>query len=326
MFYAFNTVTGEVHWAFDASTDGASQFHGNPLIRDSIIFFGSDAGNRSPTGTLYALNRLTGKLLWKTASDAGLPSDLCAHDSLLYVVTGAGRLVAVETGSGGQVWTFEGAREFDSLALPGTPGGNSRSMFRSSPALYQGKVLLARPDSTVHCLDARTGRRVWSRPIDRRITSQLCVVNETVAFGTENQQMVYLDAATGTPVRRQHLDVTPVRGMSYTSSRLVFLGAEEDSPPRHLCAIAPADGEVRWQVSVDDSDSRASWYSPRVHIWEDKVIVGSTNGRLAAYSLDDGALIWSCHLTGRVRGIGHDASLLFVGTYDGMLYALKIER
>jgi outer membrane protein assembly factor BamB len=58
-------------------------------------------------------------------------------------------------------------------------------------------------------------------------------------------------------------------------------------------------------------------------LWRGSVLAGSEAGELAALGIEDGAVIWTRHLDGVIRGIGYDADLLFVGTLKGVLFAVR---
>ncbi len=63
MMYAFDVVTGEIRWSRDVEPEGATPFHGHPVVTDSLLMFGTDEGHES-RGSLYAVNRMTGDVLY----------------------------------------------------------------------------------------------------------------------------------------------------------------------------------------------------------------------------------------------------------------------
>jgi outer membrane protein assembly factor BamB len=324
VFYAFDAGTSDVRWKYDAGVDGGTQFHGNPLVIDSIVYFGTDQGSRGQRGVLYAVDRYTGKSIWKFPADPGLPSDICAWDSLIYVMSYADEILAVNRNTGALVWrtatgwTFEPDRLRERI--------NTMPRRTSVPVIGGARLFVPARDSAVICLDAGTGEIIWSAKFPAGISSQVTLIDTLLAFGTTDRAMVYLRCADGSEVRRDSLDVLPLLTMTYAQGKLLFLAGDDDARPRDIFAVYPASGATAWQQSLESDDPDAYWYAPRIHVWNGQVIIGSTDGLIAAFAISDGSPAWTYRLKGQVRGIGHSTDRLFVGTYAGMLYALVFGR
>lgn len=325
VFYAFDALTGELRWSFDVSADGAGQFHSNPLFLDSVVYFGTDEGRSSRQGSLYAINRYSGELLWRVKVEHGVPSDPAALDSLIYVVTYTGRLLAVNRATGDTAWEFDSARPEGEpvLSLPNDPRPKRG---RSNPLVVDSLVIFHGSLQKVYALDRCTGRPVWSHALDDEVTTQLALVGDCVVYGAESKRLVYISTADGATVREHAQSAAPSHGMEFHDGRLIFLAGRDENATRQVTAVDSAGGTVHWMATLPDtSDPKAAWHSPRVHIWRDRVIVGSNNGLLAAYNVSDGTLDFSCHVEGRIRGIGSSGDVLYVGTFGGMLYAMRVE-
>ena len=136
VFYAFDAATGEIRWSYDVSGDGASQFHGNPLILDSLVIVGTDEGSME-YGTAYAFERFSGKLYWKSAGHSGVGSNAdFGGDSLFFFVTRDDTLLALSMFDGQPAWTFstgwqgDDEREYaDNMVIGGDSPGPFEATF-----------------------------------------------------------------------------------------------------------------------------------------------------------------------------------------------------
>jgi outer membrane protein assembly factor BamB len=72
---------------------------------------------------------------------------------------------------------------------------------------------------------------------------------------------------------------------------------------------------VRWI-----RETPGGWSSARTCSWRGKALVGSEQGKLAAFS-PDGSEEWSETVQGAIRGIGVLDDVLYLGTQKGTLYA-----
>jgi outer membrane protein assembly factor BamB len=110
--------------------------------------------------------------------------------------------------------------------------------------------------------------------------------------------------------------------MAYSSGLVLFLDGCGNRRPCKVVGFDLRKRDVRWAQSVPDSDPEVYWFVPRIHIWNDRAVVGSTDGEVVAYNTGDGELAWDVELKGRIRSIGHYETTLYVGTFEGKLYAL----
>ncbi len=323
-FYALNRDNGGLIWNYHVYPDGASQFHGNPLVVDSLIVIGTDEG-RKDRGTLYAFNVRTGQCVWKITGTTGAASDP-AYDggSLVYVVTREDSLLAVSLTTGISAWSFSTGWQRD-------PDLEHRSMIEiprvvSSPLAGSGRVYFAGRDSTVYALDAGEGEVVWAVHFDNIITSAPMLVDGRLAVGLDDYTLTWIDGTTAEVVRKDTLDYLALGQMARFGEYVISLAGFEDSRPTEIQAIHRRTGEAVRLVSLDDSDPEAYWYVPRIHIRDDWLIVGSTHGLVAAYSATTGEAVWTYRTDSPVRSIGHSDGVIFVGCFDGRLLALRVQE
>lgn len=321
-FYAFENQTGEVLWTFDVSQDGADQFHGTPLIADSIIVFGTDQGSQGP-GTLYALNRRTGDLVWKSGDHYGMATEpAIGHDSLVFAVTRDDSLLALDLHSGEPVWSFfsgwyrSDESEYESMiAIP---------KLTSSPVIMDNSLIMVGRNNVIYRLRMHDGAVEDSMSTVHIVTSDPVVVDNKLLLGLSNQTLAMYDPTNNMIDKLCDLSYMALGGLAVSDERIVFLAGYEDDRPANVASLERSDCELGWNVSVNDNGSDAYWYVPRVHVWRDWIIVGSTTGRVVLLDAASGKVVWEYVCDNPIRGIGHSDSLLFVGTFNGLLYALSV--
>ena len=91
---------------------------GIPTVSGDVVLLNSLQGAGEPSGELYALDRTSGKLLWRFRGPSGLQVSLgSVRDGILYAPTEADGIYAFRVADGSQVWHAAGPRVFFPTAL-----------------------------------------------------------------------------------------------------------------------------------------------------------------------------------------------------------------
>ena len=56
----------------------------------------------------------------------------------------------------------------------------------------------------------------------------------------------------------------------------------------------------------------------------DRVLIGTDGGELQAINLADGSVAWTHLLEGSIKGLGQLGDVIYVGTFQGRIYALRM--
>ncbi len=210
----------------------------------------------------------------------------------------------------------------------------------SSPALFDGKVIVGAANGNVYCLEAETGNVVWSKHVQERffrqsITSSPRVWKNLVFIGTFNETgtsagVVALNIENGTVVWRN--DTVSV----YASSPAIddgvlyvgLAGIAVDygfsfNPPHGLLALSADNGSFLWLFETDNR----TMSSPLVY--EDNIYFTSWDGYL--YSIDrNGEFDWKMEIGESVSSVAASDGVLYVGTGmvggNGKLMAIETDR
>ena len=221
LFHCIDAATGAKKWTFDTNSEISS---GANFDRDSVLFGSGDE-------TLYCLR--SGKEKWKfkvpggpvlgspaiignrtfaagcdsnlhvidldTGKEVATPLELNGQigatvavvDDRLFVGTMSNQVLAIDWKKPSIAWTFEPAQR----AQP----------FYSSAAVTDSLVLVGGRDKSLHALDRKTGKEVWSFATRGRVDSSPVVAGSRVYFGSSDGNLYVVDLAKGTEVQKYRL-------------------------------------------------------------------------------------------------------------------------
>lgn len=151
-----------------------------PIVADGRVYIGTGEGN------IYALDRADGRTLWRTNLGSAVMHSVAYHEGKIFTgvqgdLTGAA-VVALDAATGQVAWRSE------------TPAGG----FWSSPAVYDGLVLMGDRRGVFYAFDAETGRIRWQFQAGGPILTTAAVSEQgRVFFGAEDMVAYCLDAADG---------------------------------------------------------------------------------------------------------------------------------
>jgi outer membrane protein assembly factor BamB len=299
--------TGRVRWETKVSPDSDQYFfHGDPLIAGGVIVAGADR----PTGaSIHALDRLTGKELWKHPAGRGVNGPIAGSGGRVYAARYEGQLLSLDIGSGDVRWAVD-------LKVSGMEG----------PAADGRQVFAGAVDGVLHGLNADTGREEWrvnlGAPVSTTVTVSAGDVGD-LYVGTADGEIHRVDANRGRVLGSRKLDpmLKPASVPVRTADSVLVLLVDQSADYRAVVSLDPALDDVRWRVAADKS-----WSTSRIFVWGDVVVLGTAAGNVDAYCAKTGVPAWSRSIKGRVRSVGGAEDILLVGTPNGDLYAMRAPR
>ncbi|WP_135824208.1 outer membrane protein assembly factor BamB family protein [Halorussus ruber] len=145
---AVELADGSVRWEYPVETS----VWGAPAVADGTVYAAArddDEGDPDTQGTVHAIDLADGSAVWSQSLGESArfnPVDApVVGDGLVYVPTGTGPLVALETDTGAEAWRVDPPRGV-----------------QASPALADGTLYVACLDGTLRALDAATGDTEWT--------------------------------------------------------------------------------------------------------------------------------------------------------------------
>ena len=104
----------------------------------------------SQDGAVTALDRRTGRTLWRLQTAGGVESSPVIVDGLVFFGSHDNRLFAVHASTGHVRWAFD-------------TGGR----INASPSVFDGRVCIATYAGAIQCVRRRTGREEWTTFVRR---------------------------------------------------------------------------------------------------------------------------------------------------------------
>jgi outer membrane protein assembly factor BamB len=162
----------------------------NPTLDSSRVYASIFAA-----GAVCAVERETGRLAWRHALSGLGGSSLLQTNSHLLAKT-ARQLIALDPQSGAVCWEFE-------------PYKQKGEWLYSSPTSYGGLLYIGDRQGFLHCLDANTGKCVWSSLTnqDHKDCNATPIVHgHSVLTATNAGQLLAYDCNSGRQLWQQTLD------------------------------------------------------------------------------------------------------------------------
>ncbi|HEX6184861.1 MAG TPA: PQQ-binding-like beta-propeller repeat protein [Pyrinomonadaceae bacterium] len=194
--------------------------------------------------------------LWKQPSGGGYASFSVA-DGVAYTIEqrrGKEVVAAYLVETGRELWT----NSWDAIYTDTTGDGP-----RATPTWHDGRLYALGATGEMRCLDARTGKVIWSKNILKEngasniqwgMAASPLVVDDkvvVVAGGADGKSIVAYNARTGARAWGALSDAA-----SYTSPMLVTLGGRRQIlavTGRRVAGLAPEDGTVLWDYPWSNS-------------------------------------------------------------------------
>lgn len=277
-----------VAWTFEAKARGT--IDSTPLVDGNRIYVGAKHQISFRTyGTLYCLDRATGKEIWSFNNDGLMKpifSTPCVAAGRLYVGEGYHEdsycnLYCLKEATGEKLWEFE-----------------TGSHTESSPCVAGGKVFFGAGDDGIYCIDAVTGKKIWQHA-GVHVDNKLAVAGKRLYGGSGygTFEVFCLNADTGK--REWTLPLENLRSFAAptVSGNRVFFGigtgnltesllTGDDKPAGALLCVEAATGRRIWRFDVSDGVHVQPVVDGRY------VYFGSRNQRIYCVTSKDGRRVW----------------------------------
>ena len=218
-----------------------------------------------------------------------------------------------------QQWKASVGKGHEGLGIALNPTTDGETVYAAS---FNGNVI---------AINANNGRKIWKQSFDFSFTAGPTYKDGILVLGTNNAELINIDSMTG-----EILWTTTV-----SSEILAPVAIKDDqifvrSVDGNLTAFLSDNGSLMWTANhrVPRLSLRGTT-SPEV--FANAVLSGFDDGKVSAYDLVDGSLLWETMLTppgGRteiekINDIDAPMTIvgneLYVGSYQGALAALALE-
>jgi outer membrane protein assembly factor BamB len=242
---ALDATTGAVKWTRTFSYDVTA-----PTFTDGTVYL---AG----AGKILAFNATTGARRW-TSQNLGdaIESTPAVQDGIVYAGLRSGRLYALKTTDGSQLWSYFAGLDraiyvnpvlANSSVYAVTEGGNvvalnpttgvllwSRDGLASGPVAAGGGVIYTAGQGSASALDARTGATLWTASLPGNAMGAPVIAGSVLYVSTYPGGVAALNAKTGSPLWSRTLGQFTTASPVVAGGRL-FVGSDNGT----LYAFAP---------------------------------------------------------------------------------------
>ena len=174
ILYAIDLSNGKESWRYLTVGNGLKNedfgfdrraIISSPVIKNDIVVFGCR------DGFMYAINRNTGKELWRMDHQVSwVISSPAIVENTVVTGTSDGRFVqAVDLQTGKEIWKHR-----------------TSSIVWSSPIVQNDKVYIGSGEGNLFCIDLKTGQRLNAFQAKGKIFSSPVISDQALFFGTDN--------------------------------------------------------------------------------------------------------------------------------------------
>jgi outer membrane protein assembly factor BamB len=283
-FYGTGPVPDHLRivWKFKTATIN-NVVHGTPMTwtgtgwTGTAVKLGDYVFVGSAGGYVYALEAMTGRLVWSLKGGGMFKGSLCAFDNKLYIGNTDDLVRCIDAASGRPVWTFNTGRDCD-----------------SSPCVIEGRLYIAGENGYARCLDPQTGREIWKTFMGgigpgTELGSNGSETSPAVADGeyyaaTYDGDLFCIQTQSGRvkwkTKTHDDTDASPV-----VSGEFVYAAAEEKAS--HLFCFARDNGREVWRYS---ENKRGYWSTPA--LVGDRIYIGGDDRNLHCVDARTGKGVW----------------------------------
>lgn len=249
--------------------------------------------------------------LWKVRPIKSLTAGVTVGADVVVVANAEGQLIALNRENGQTLWQ----KRLTGAVL-------------TTSLVHANRVVTISNDGTVYAHNATTGQEFWTYKLPaaqlslRGQAAPILLDERTVLIASANAYVYALDVISGAPRWQRRVAVSEGRS---DIQRLIDIDGDPAIHDRYLVTTS-YQGQV---TTIDLATQRAIWSedASSIHtplVTDEQVIVSQTNGKITAYSLARGDVLWevSSLLNRKLSNpvlLGKD---VVVGDYEGVLHVL----
>ncbi len=263
------------------------RYTGRPLLEFPPIFVGGKLYFVNNSGTAFALDADTGKVLWERSIGRLNASSPAYYRHRLYIVNLVpGHIVKLDAKTGRVIWKH---------SLPGRA--------ESSPVVIDRTVYFGCENGDLYALSTISGATRWATPLGGAIKSAPAYYGGTLYVGDYGGYMNAVDAKTG-KLKWQSGSLGPGFGGTgefYSTPAVAYGRVYAGNNDSRVYSFDIRDGTLAWSYSTGGYAYSGPTVANTRHS-PPTVFIGSFDGNVYALDAKDGSLRWSRPAGGQVVG------------------------
>jgi len=297
-----------VQWKFKTQRPVFS----TPVIAGDLVYVGD------LDSTLYAIDRVSGKLRWKFKTGGEIRSTVCLNGDQLFLFSGDAILYSIHKISGKVLWNFKtkggilGDRRYDFA-----------DYFQSSPVISNGRIFFGAGDSRVYALNVVDGNLLWAFKADGIVHTTPALYKDRLFVGSFDGNLYAISQDRGELLWKyktaghRYFPDGEIQGSPVVANDLVYVGARD----YNLYAIDAVGGYAHWNKSFPFGWAMA--VTPRDSV----IYVGTSDDRvLVAMDGKSGRELWRTDVKFNIFGpCIYSATMAYVGTLMGKLFGIDLK-
>jgi outer membrane protein assembly factor BamB len=268
-------------------------------IVHGVVYVGSEDGK------VHALRLADGSKVWEFGADGPVLSSPLVQGDRLYVGSAGTNLFALDLKHGTEIWRYGIEGEFKSSPnLFPSPKGNGHWL------------VIGGYDNRLHCVDATTGKGVWSYETGNFVNGAPAVADGLTAFGGCDAIVHVVNLADGSKAREVEAGAYII-GSAAVLDGVAYVGHYENE----FLAIDLKKGDVRWRYH-----DRNFPYGGSPAVTADRVVFGGRDKRVHCVERATGKGVWTFSTRGKVESspvVARDQ--VVVGSDDGRVYLIDLK-
>jgi outer membrane protein assembly factor BamB len=308
---------GTLVWSRNA---GGQTGMSNPRIENGRMYIGLQDDHNALNAGVICLDAGNGKVLWKFKTDSSVNGAPAVRDGIVCIVSVTGTMYGVDAVTGKGIWTSSLGEFCDRWVY-------------NSPVIADGIVYCGTAPYFA-ALDLKSGKEIWRAPsmggdwISCRTSP---TKDEKMVFTGVNwtNGLFALDRQNGKVVWNKKQGFGTTHSSPVVYGKTVFYAADS-----MLYALNKSDGKELWHTALP-----GGWPVSTPAIQDGLVVVGTPEGKIAAFDAGTGRNLWSV-ATGEALGsfsaYTRDGSQVmstptiskgkvYVGSNDGRLYVIDLK-
>lgn len=209
--------------------------------------------------------------------------------------------------------------------------GVKNDYLKLGPVVAANKVFIADANGKIIATDIKTGKRIWQTESEFALTSALATDENVLIAGTANGEVLAINIANGKIVWKTKVDDQILATPAIAQNTIIVKTINGN-----LYRLAENNGQVIWSYT-HGSPTLILRGGSAPQINGDTVLAGFADGKLAAFRIDDGRLLWE-QVVAEPQGVTQAAQMVdivadlklsnrvaYVGTYQGKIAAVNMQ-